>query len=216
MRQLLQLTDAQLGYGDQPVLSVPSLSISPCSLTLIRGGNGSGKSTLFKAIAGINAKVFSGSLCFDKEDLKNTPAHLRAKIGIRFCPQGRNVFPRLNSAQHLRLARASLTGIGNEPIEETASLFPKDLLMREAEVLSGGESRILLIQCVSVAGAKVLLLDEPFASLDAQKSEQLLILIQEIYRSDIAILLADHTGFAISEMAFTAQFIIKDRQLRPE
>jgi ABC-type multidrug transport system ATPase subunit len=135
---------------------------------------------------------------------------------MRLLPQDRRVFPRLTANEHIVLSKQQFgedsRGLSVDP-SPIQTLWASG---RPVESASGGEAKLLLLHALLTTKPKLLLLDEPFAHLDAQKSEHILRFIQEAHRQEMAIVLADHTGYAIDGLPFAQRFIIHNHILVPE
>jgi urea transport system ATP-binding protein len=149
-------------YGGSHTLWDVDLVVPPGSRMCLMGRNGMGKTTLLKCIMGL-LPATSGGITFDGSDLAGRPAEERAKLGIGYVPQGREIFPQLTVEENLR------TGLGirkNGPRaipERIFELFPvlKQMLRRRGGDLSGGQQQQLAIGRALVLEPKLLILDEP-------------------------------------------------------
>jgi urea transport system ATP-binding protein len=147
-------------YGGSHTLWDVDLAVPPGSLMCLMGRNGMGKTTLLKCIMGL-LPASSGSLSFDGTDLTRRPAEERARIGIGYVPQGREIFPQLTVEENLRIG----LGVNKSRIipERIFELFPmlKQMLNRRGGDLSGGQQQQLAIGRALVLEPKLLILDEP-------------------------------------------------------
>lgn len=164
---MLELHDVHAGYGHTPVLRGVSISARPGMVTALLGRNGMGKTTTIRSVVGL-VKPTAGSIVFDGVDLRGMAVHKRAKLGIGFVPETRQVFPSLTVTEHLKVgARRSSRGDDAWPIERLVELFP--VLSRRASAkggqLSGGEQQLLVIARALTTNPKLLLLDEPTEGL---------------------------------------------------
>jgi len=149
-------------YGGSHTLWDVDLTVSPGSRLCVMGRNGVGKTTLLKCIMGLQPAT-SGSITFDARDLVRCPAEQRARLGIGYVPQGRDIFPQLTVEENLRV------GLGVRPNGPRAipsrvfDLFPilKQMLRRRGGDLSGGQQQQLAIGRALVLEPKLLILDEP-------------------------------------------------------
>ena len=147
-------------YGGSHTLWDLTLDVPPGSCTCLMGRNGVGKTTLLKSIMGL-VPIQSGRIELDGEDLSAAPVERRARAGIGYVPQGREIFPHLTVEENLRMA---LLGCGRaDAIDDALEIFPalKALLRRKGGVLSGGEQQQLAIGRALLTRPKVLMLDEP-------------------------------------------------------
>jgi urea transport system ATP-binding protein len=149
-------------YGGSHILWDVDLDVPKGSRMCLMGRNGMGKTTLLKCVMGLQA-VSSGAIEFEGVDLLKCPAEERARLGIGYVPQGREIFPQLTVEENLRI------GIGirkNGPRTVPArifDLFPvlKKMLNRRGGDLSGGQQQQLAIGRALVLEPKLLILDEP-------------------------------------------------------
>jgi urea transport system ATP-binding protein len=149
-------------YGGSHTLWDVDLTVNQGARMCLMGRNGMGKTTILKCIMGLQA-VRSGMVNFDGTDLLKGPAEQRAKLGIGYVPQGRDIFPQLTVEENLRV------GLGvrkNGPRTIPArifDLFPvlKQMLKRRGGDLSGGQQQQLAIGRALVLEPKLLILDEP-------------------------------------------------------
>lgn len=148
-------------YGGSHVLRGVSLTAGPGSVTVLLGRNGVGKTTLLRAILGL-LPVRAGRVAFGGTDLSRAPAHLRARAGIGYVPQGREIFPRLTVEENLLMGLAGRRRGARVP-ERVFALFPalKALLARRGGDLSGGQQQQLAIGRALAMEPSLLILDEP-------------------------------------------------------
>jgi urea transport system ATP-binding protein len=149
-------------YGGSHTLWDVDLSVPAGSLVCVIGRNGMGKTTLLRCIMGL-LPASSGSISFDGVELIKRPAHERARIGIGYVPQGREIFPHLTVEENLRIGLGmSKNGPRSIP-ERVFDLFPalKKMLKRQGGDLSGGQQQQLAIGRALVLEPKLLILDEP-------------------------------------------------------
>ena len=149
-------------YGGSHTLWDVDLSVSAGSRTCLMGRNGMGKTTLLKCIMGLQA-TSSGDITFNRTDLLNRPAEERARLGIGYVPQGREIFSHLTVEENLRIGLGvRKNGPGAIP-ERIFDLFPvlKQMLSRRGGDLSGGQQQQLAIGRALVLEPKLLILDEP-------------------------------------------------------
>ena len=149
-------------YGGSHTLWDVELAVSPGSRMCLMGRNGMGKTTLLKCIMGLQP-VSSGEIRFDGTDLVKCPAERRARLGIGYVPQGREIFPQLTVDENLRLG-LGLRASGQRKIPDRIfELFPvlAKMMKRRGGDLSGGQQQQLAIGRALVLEPKLLILDEP-------------------------------------------------------
>jgi branched-chain amino acid transport system ATP-binding protein len=180
------ISEMTSGYGPTEVLHSLSLSVSRGERICILGRNGAGKSTLMKSIAGL-AHQHGGAIIFEGRELTAMDTSRRARLGIGYVPQTRNIFPSLSVEQNLL---TGLKGRHRSAIEEAYSMFPR-LKERRASAgtsLSGGEQQMLAVARTLLGQPRLLLLDEPLEGLAPMICAELMQKFREI---------ADRTGIAI-------------------
>jgi len=149
-------------YGESHILWDLDLHLEPGSCTCLMGRNGVGKTTLLKCIMGL-LPARSGQINYNGQDLTKKPAEYRARAGIGFVPQGREIFSQLTVEENLRIGLAARQdGLKKIP-ERIYELFPvlKSMLHRRGGDLSGGQQQQLAIGRALAIDPKVLILDEP-------------------------------------------------------
>jgi urea transport system ATP-binding protein len=159
---MLDVQNIDLYYGASQALRGVSLSAVKGEVTCVMGRNGVGKTSLLRAICGQQA-VKSGTIVWEDAPLDGLPPHQRARRGVAFVPQGREIFPLLTVEENLKTGFAPLPrGDRNIP-DDVFSLFPvlNSMLGRRGGDLSGGQQQQLAIGRAMVMRPKLLLLDEP-------------------------------------------------------
>ncbi len=149
-------------YGGSHILWDVDFSIPAGSLTCLMGRNGMGKTTLLKCIMGL-LPASSGSITFEGVDLRKRPAEDRARIGIGYVPQGREIFSHLTVEENLRVGLGMRKNGARTIPPRIFELFPvlKQMLNRRGGDLSGGQQQQLAIGRALVLEPKLLILDEP-------------------------------------------------------
>jgi branched-chain amino acid transport system ATP-binding protein len=153
---MLEASNIGARYGRIPALNGVSLAVAPGEAIGIVGHNGMGKTTLLKTLMGYLA-LASGSIRFEGREIGHEPTHRRARMGLAYVPQGREIFPFLTVAENLRMGGAGAN------LDEIVADFPvlAPLLGRQGGSLSGGQQQILAIARCMVTRPKCILLDEP-------------------------------------------------------
>ena len=149
-------------YGGTQILWDLDLNIAEGSCTCIMGRNGVGKTTLLKCLMGL-LPVSTGELLIAGRDFTRKPAELRARNGIGYVPQGRDIFPLLTVEENLRVGLGARKDKSKKIPDRVFELFPVlyDMLRRHGGDLSGGQQQQLAIGRALVIEPKVLILDEP-------------------------------------------------------
>lgn len=200
---MLTVTNINQYYGGSHILRDVSLHATPGRVTVILGRNGVGKTTLLKSLMGLVA-VKTGSIEFDGKPIHNATPYERARAGIGFVPQGREIFARLTVEENLAMGLAYKSA-GTPIPPELFELFPvlKQMRQRRGGDLSGGQQQQLAIARALAASPKLLLLDEPTEGIQpsiikdigrvirllAQRGDMAIVLVEQYY--DFARDLAD-------------------------
>ncbi len=162
---LLQATGLCAGYGAIPVLRDITLAIDAGESVGILGHNGMGKTTLLRTLIGA-LRCTAGTITLNGSDVTRAAPHARARLGMAYVPQGREIFPGLSALDNLRMGLVK-TGADGQPgsdgIERLLQDFPrlKPLLDRAGGSLSGGEQQLLALARALAGKPTLLLLDEP-------------------------------------------------------
>jgi urea transport system ATP-binding protein len=158
---MLTIENLTFSYDGVQALSDVSVTARKGEITCILGRNGVGKTTLLKNIIGL-LRASRGKVAVDDVDLTKLPANGRARSGLGFVPQGRQIFPRLTVEENLRVGLEATKNVREVPAE-TYDLFPvlKEMGSRMGGDLSGGQQQQLAIARALVSKPQVLLLDEP-------------------------------------------------------
>ncbi|WP_316432459.1 urea ABC transporter ATP-binding subunit UrtE [Leptolyngbya sp. NK1-12] len=162
---MLQVSDLNVYYGESHILRNVDLSVPKGEMVCLIGRNGVGKTTLLKTIMGL-LKPRSGNIVFSGQSILSKTPDQRARLGIGYVPQGREVIPRLTVKENLLLgyeARAERPRNTQAIPEEIFELFPvlKDMLWRMGGDLSGGQQQQLAIARAIMGQPQLLVLDEP-------------------------------------------------------
>jgi urea transport system ATP-binding protein len=160
--QLLELTDVTVSYGQTPVLFGVNMAVNQGDIVCLLGRNGVGKTTLLRSVIGLN-KVMRGNIVFDLDDITRIPTFKRARYGISYIPQGREIIPYLSVLDNLKLGMSAGKKKYRKIPDEIFEFFPmlKQHLNRQGGLLSGGQQQQLAIARGLMSSPKIMLLDEP-------------------------------------------------------
>ncbi len=190
---LLRLEDVRAGYGDAVVLDGVSLEVPERGSLAVLGRNGVGKSTLLLTIMGYT-RLQRGRVLWKEQDISALPPHRRARLGLGWVAQEREIFPSLTVEENLTVAARP----GAWSLHKVYELFPR-LKERRANMgnqLSGGEQQMLAIARTLLTNPALLLLDEPLEGLAP-------IIVEELARAlhhleGVAMILVEqHVGIAL-------------------
>lgn len=158
---MLQVEGLELSYGASLCLRGVDLMVEPGSITCVLGRNGVGKSSLMRAIVGLE-RAQKGRIIWEGRDIVAMPPAERARAGIGYVPQGREIFPFLTVQENLQTALAAAPRGAIVPAE-IFDLFPilRQFLRRRGGDLSGGQQQQLAIARALTAQPRLLILDEP-------------------------------------------------------
>ncbi len=175
----LVLENVNAYYGESHILRNVSFAIEPGEVVCLMGRNGVGKTTTLKTLTGL-LPVRSGKISFIGKDITHDKTDRRAKVGLAYVPQGREIIPHLTVYQNLQLGywnRPAISGDVSEKnaFDEVYQLFPKltQILRRPGGVLSGGEQQQLAIGRAILSSPKLLLLDEPTEGIQPSIVDQI-------------------------------------------
>ena len=176
---MLQLDKVNVYYGESHILRDVSFAMEPGQVACLMGRNGVGKTTTLKAIMGL-LPARSGHITLGGEDITKEPTDRRARRGLAYVPQGREIIPHLTVRENLQLGFWARPADSNGTTEQAAfdevfKLFPKltHILNRAGGVLSGGEQQQLAIGRAILSNPKVLLLDEPTEGIQPSVVDQI-------------------------------------------
>jgi branched-chain amino acid transport system ATP-binding protein len=194
---LLELKGVRAGYGDAVVLDGVSLSLPENGSLAVLGRNGVGKSTLLLTIMGMT-KVTRGEVFFRGQNISSLPPHARARLGLGWVAQEREIFPSLTVEENLTVAARP----GPWSLASIHSLFPR-LKERQGNFgnqLSGGEQQMLAIARALMTNPALLLLDEPLEGLAPIIIDELASALQQAARQEgtATVLVEQHTELALS------------------
>ncbi len=199
---MLNVKNINQYYGGSHILRDVTLSAEQGKVTVVLGRNGVGKTTLLKSLMGL-VPIKSGSIEFEGRAIHKDTPYQRARAGIGFVPQGREIFARLTVEENLRMGLASKPG-GTPIPAELYELFPvlKQMLGRRGGDLSGGQQQQLAIARALAAGPKLLVLDEPTEGIQPSIIKDIGRVIRMLAdRGDMAILLVEQYYDFAQELA---------------
>ena len=201
---MLELRELRAGYGDAVVLDGISLALAEGGSLALLGRNGVGKSTLLLTIMGYT-HLHRGALLWQGRDISPLPPHRRARLGIGWVAQEREIFPSLTVQENLTVAARP----GDWTLERVYALFPRlaERRVNRGHQLSGGEQQMLAIARALLTNPRLLLLDEPLEGLAPIIIEELAQALSNL--AGVAMILVEqHAEIALS---LTAQALVIER-----
>ncbi|WP_043340783.1 urea ABC transporter ATP-binding subunit UrtE [Belnapia moabensis] len=180
---MLRVETIDLSYGASRCLRSVSLEADPGRITCVLGRNGVGKSSLMRAIVGLE-RIQSGRIMWEGKDIAAVAPADRARAGIGYVPQGREIFPFLTVQENLETALAAAPRGASVPEEEIFTLFPilKQFLKRRGGDLSGGQQQQLAIARALTARPRLLILDEPTEGIQPSVIKDIARVIRHLAR----------------------------------
>ncbi len=209
---MLDVNDINQYYGGSHTLRGISLSLARGECLALLGRNGVGKTTLLKCLMGV-LPVARGSIGLDGTDITRLAPHQRARLGMAYVPQGREIFARLTVEENIVMGMATKPAAKARHIrEEIFELFPvlKSMLGRRGGDLSGGQQQQLAIARALVAEPRIIILDEPTEGIQPSIIKDIGRVIHMLReRGDIGILLCEQYFEFAKDLA--DQFIVLSR-----
>jgi urea transport system ATP-binding protein len=179
---MLRIEGLSVGYGDSQILWDVHLHIPAGQVICLMGRNGVGKTTLLKSVMGLLSPQ-AGPITCDGQDVTRVRPEQRARRGMGYVPQGREIFPQLTVLENLSLGLLAQKGRQSKVPDTVFELFPalSGLLNRKGGFLSGGQQQQLAIARALVTEPKLLLLDEPTEGIQPsiiQEIEEVIVQIK--------------------------------------
>jgi branched-chain amino acid transport system ATP-binding protein len=171
---MLAISSLSAGYGDIPVLHRISMTIAAGESLGILGHNGMGKTTFLRCLIGALAPS-AGSITLDGRDVTRLAPHGRARLGMAYVPQGREIFTALSVRDNLRMGMVKVAPRAEGALDALLADFPRlvPLLDRAGGSLSGGEQQLLALARALAGQPRILLLDEPTEGIQPSIIEEI-------------------------------------------
>ena len=208
---LLSVKGLKASYDESIILRGIDMTVKPNSVVALLGRNGVGKTSLLRSIMGQMPKT-EGSITFEGQSIESLRSDQRARMGLGYVPQGRDIFPNLTVQENLEVSMSISGQAGRDRLDEVYELFPvvKDMLARKGGVLSGGQQQQLAIGRAILTNPKLLILDEPTEGIQPSIIDQIEDAIHMLKkRGNLSIILVEqYLDFA---KAASDEFYILDR-----
>jgi urea transport system ATP-binding protein len=171
---MLRIEQLEVAYDGSRILRGVTLNVAPGEVVCLMGRNGVGKTTALKAVMGL-VRTDGGGLSLGDTAFASFRTEARARLGLGYVPQGRDIFPGLTVEENLQIGALALGRRGRREWERAFALFPvlKEMLRRKGGVLSGGQQQQLAIARALMTEPKFLLLDEPTEGIQPNVIDQI-------------------------------------------
>lgn len=178
---MLQVSALRAGYGRIPILTGVSFGVNRGEFVGILGHNGMGKTTLMKTLMGY-LPATAGQVTLDGTDITRDAPAARARGGVGYVPQGREIFPALSVHENLRMGCLLAKADERSTIERVLTTFPRltRLLERAGGALSGGEQQLLALARCLCGNPRLILLDEPTEGIQPSIVEEIVETLQSL------------------------------------
>ncbi len=196
---MLRIRDVHAGYGATPILFGVSLEVREGEAVALLGRNGMGKTTLMKTTMGF-LRPWRGAIEFDGHSLTGLRPHQIARLGVGLVPENRRIFPGLTVRENLELGLSAVAdrsaALRQERMAAVFEHFPRlrERLEQPGRTLSGGEQQMLAIARVMMAGARIVLMDEPTQGLAPALVRHIREMIAELKRRGVTVLLVEQNA----------------------
>lgn len=200
---MLELAGVRSGYGDTPILHDIDLTVDHGEVVGVMGKNGVGKSTLVKTVVGLLSAT-AGQITIDGTDVTDRDADDRARMGVGYIPQGREVFPKLTVEENLRMGETINADSDNLLYDEVYDYFSilEERASQQGGTLSGGQQQMLAIGRALVGNPDLLVLDEPSEGIQPSIVDQITEDIRAINRDlGTTVLFVEQNLGVVQEMA---------------
>ena len=189
---MLEIERLKVAIQSVEVLRGISLTMKPGEMVGLVGRNGAGKTTSLRAVMGLVAPT-AGNIRFAETPLTDYPTHERARFGIGYMPEDRRLVPQLSVEENILLPSWATRDVdAKRRLERIYTLMPEvaEMRRRKAQLLSGGQQKLVALARAMMPGTRLLLLDEPFEGVAPALSQRLAEVIAALRGQDLAVLLA--------------------------
>ncbi len=213
---LLEVREIDTFYGASHILHSLSLSMERGAIECILGRNGVGKTTLLRSVIGLTPPR-RGAIIFKGNDITRMRVNRRARLGIGYVPQGREIFPDISVIDNLRLGLVARSDGMTRVPDEIFDFFPtlRQLADRQGGVLSGGEQQQVAIARALCSNPELLLLDEPTEGIQPSVVEEIERILRRIHQEKkLTILLVEQKLEFAKNVAQAFTIMVKGRVAR--
>lgn len=195
---MLELKDIGVSYDGSRILRGVNLRVEPGEVVCLMGRNGVGKTTTLKSIVGL-VRTDAGSIRLGGQELGGLRPEARARLGLGYVPQGRDIFPTLTVRENLYLGAIAQGRKLNGEVDRVLQLFPVlgQMLQRKGGVLSGGQQQQLAIGRALLTSPRILLLDEPTEGIQPNVIDEIGETIKKLRAEGLGHNYAEEIGDAI-------------------
>lgn len=198
--KVLEIEDLNVYYGESHVIQGVDLEINKGEILVMLGRNGMGKTTLLKSIIGILPSK-SGCIRFNNQKIEHKKAHLNARQGIAYVPQGREIFSNLTVEENLKVGAMHSGGVIPNSIYEYFPIL-KERLKQKGGTLSGGQQQMLALGRALASKPDLILMDEPTEGIQPSIVAEIACMIKSINRDmQLSLLLVEQNVDFASELA---------------
>lgn len=219
MNELLKVDNLSAGYGKSVIIQEISMFVERGEMIGIIGPNGSGKSTLIKSIFGLS-NLFAGRVILDGLEITGFRPYKMVRHGIAYVPQLDNIFPALTVEENLEMGNvpSGKNLKARETIDALLEFFLplRQRIKQKASVLSGGERQMLAIARALVPKPRLVLLDEPAASLSPKVSSEIFAILKEINSTGTTIVIVEQNVKRVLSMTGRAYVLVSGRMILDE
>ena len=218
---MLQVDGLRSGYGRIPILAGVNFAVASSEFVGILGHNGMGKSTLLRTLMGY-LPATGGRVTFEGHDITGASPTARARLGIGYVPQGRQIFPALSVAENLRMGCLLSRQDERRTVEKVLDSFPRlrRLLDRPGGALSGGEQQLLALARCLCGAPRLMLLDEPTEGIQPSIIDEIIETLHALSRGGgvTVVLVEQNLKFiaALSQRILIIQKGVITRETSPE
>jgi len=209
---LLQLSSVETDIGGSRILRGVDLEVNPGEVVALMGRNGVGKTTTLRSITGV-LPIRAGSIVFAGQPIQRLSSDARARLGIGYVPQGRDIFPHLTVEENLHIGLVVHGAKGpaaRRALDRVFTLFPvlKEMISRKGGVLSGGQQQQLAIGRALLTGPRLLILDEPTEGIQPSIIDHIGDTLKKLKEEELRHDLLDEIKNAVKSLHSEAQLAI--------